>query len=76
MDVHPVNAEIAVKAFELSQNLSGKWLSADYACEASVFGNRLFEICPRRRNSIPTIRKPFDVLAEGHLVSSSRGDRI
>ena len=25
---------------------------------------------------VPAIRKPFDVLAEGLLVSSSRGDKI
>ena len=70
------NGEIAVKAFELSQNLRGKWLTADYSVNRRyleiVFLNcRLDDV-----TLAPTIRKPLDVLAEGLLVSSSRGDRI
>ena len=69
-------AELALKVFELSQTLTEKWLTADYATK-----RRILEIvCLNCRldgaTLCPTIRKPFDVLAEGLLVPSSRGDRI
>lgn len=66
--------ELAMKVFELSQTLSEKWLAADYATK-----RRILEIvclnCRLVDGSLsPTMRKPFDVLAEGLLVPSSRGD--
>ncbi|AMV17406.1 zinc ribbon domain-containing protein [Planctomyces sp. SH-PL14] len=69
-------ADLAVKVFELSQTLSEKWLTADYATK-----RRILEIvCLNCRldgvSLSPQMRKPFDVLAEGLLVPSSRGDRI
>ncbi len=33
---HDENADIAVKAFELSQSLMGKWLTADYAAKRQI----------------------------------------
>lgn len=73
---HDENADIAVKAFELSQNLRAKWLTADFAVK-----RRILEIvCLNLRlddvSLIPTIRKPFDVLAEGLVSRESRGDWI
>lgn len=68
--------ELASKVFELSQTLGEKWLAAD--CEEK---RRILEIvCLNFSlvdvNLVPTIKKPFDVLAEGLLVSSSRGGGI
>ena len=69
-------ADLASKAFELSQTLQDKWVGADYATK-----RRLLEIvCLNCRldgvNLVPTMRKPFDVLAEGLELSKSRGERI
>ena len=68
--------EIALKVFELSQTLRQRWLSADYRAK-----RRLLEIiCLNFRldgvTLVPTIRKPFDVLAEGLDSAENRGDRI
>jgi hypothetical protein len=37
--------------------------------------NRLFELLAVDGSRVPEMRKPFDLLAEGLFVSSSRGDR-
>ncbi|MBC8113829.1 MAG: hypothetical protein H7062_05590 [Candidatus Saccharimonas sp.] len=59
----------------LSQTLTEKWLSADYSTELSVLDidclNGLLDGATFSR----AMRKPFDVLVEGLLVSSSRDDR-
>ena len=70
------NAENAVKAFELSQNLRGKWLTADYSVKRRYLEIVFLNFVLDDVTLVPTTRKPFDVLAEGLLVSSSRGDRI
>ena len=69
-------SNIAVKAFELSQVLREKWVRADYAIK-----RRILEIlCLNCRlddvSLVPTMRKPFDLLAEGLLLKNSRDDRI
>ncbi len=73
---HDETAALATKAFELSQTLREKWLTADYPTK-----RRILEIvclnCELVDVSLcPTIRKPFDLLIEGPLVPSTRGDRI
>ena len=73
---HDENAELAAKVFELSQTLRQQWLTADYTAKRRmleiVFLNcRLDDV-----TLVPTIRKPFDVLAEGLLSENSRDDRI
>lgn len=70
---HDETAELAVKVFELSQTLHEQWLTADYAAK-----RRILEIvlsnCQLVDGSLcPTIRKPFDVLAEGFLSAESGG---
>lgn len=70
------NGEIAVKAFELSQNLRGKWLTADYSVKRRYLEIVFLNFVLDDVTLVPTTRKPFDMLAEGLLVSSSRGDRI
>lgn len=73
---HDEDADIAIKAFELSQALIEKWLTADYCAK-----RRILEIvCLNWRledvTLCATMRKPFDVLAEGLLSKESRGDWI
>ncbi len=73
---HDENAELAAKVFELSQTLRQQWLTADYTAKRRmleiVFLNcRLDDV-----TLVHTIRKPFDVLAEGLLSENSRGKRI
>lgn len=68
--------DIAVKAFELSQNLRAKWFAADYIAK-----RRILEIvCLNWKldgvTLVPEMRKPFDLLAEGLLRKDSRDDRI
>jgi hypothetical protein len=55
--------------------LRTQWVGADYAekrrlLEIVFLNFRLDDV-----NLVPTTRKPFDLLAEGLLVSSSRQDR-
>ena len=68
--------DIAVKAFELSQSLAEKWVTADYATKRHI----LEIVCLNFRlvdvTLVPTMRKPFDVLAKGLSVQSGRGDWI
>ncbi len=69
---HDETAELASKVFELSQTLRQQWLTADYDAK-----RRILEIvCLNCRldgvTLIPTMRKPFDVLAEGLLSENSR----
>ena len=69
------HTDIALKAFELSQRLGEKWVTADYAAKRHI----LEIVCLNFRlddvTLIPTMRKPFDVLAEGLILNESRGDR-
>lgn len=69
--------DIAVKAFELSQTLRAKWVTADYAATK----RRILEIvclnCTLDDvNLCATMRKPFDLLAKGLVSKDSRGDKI
>jgi len=73
---HDETAELAEKVFELSQTLNERWVTADYATK-----RRLLEIvclnCTLDGVTLaPTMRKPFDVLAEGLLSENNRGDTI
>lgn len=68
--------DTAIKAFELSQNLRAKWFAADWAAK-----RRILEIvCLNWKldgvSLVPSMRKPFDMLAEGLLRKESRGERI
>ena len=70
------NGEIAVKAFELSQNLDEQWVTADYSVKRRYLEILFLNFVLDEVTLVPTIRKHFDVLAEGLLVQSSRGDWI
>ena len=72
---HGEKTDVAVKAFELSQALSEKWLRADARAK-----RRLLEIVCLNYSLddvtlVPEMRKPFDILAEDVVSSLSRGDR-
>jgi hypothetical protein len=69
-------ADLAVKAFELSQTLTEKWFQANSAGKRRI----LEIICLNFRldgaTLCPKMRKPFDMVAEGLLFQPSRGDWI
>ena len=73
---HDEVADLAVKAFELSQSLTAKWFTADFASKRQI----LEIICLNFRldgaTLCPTMRKPFDIVAEGLISGESRGERI
>lgn len=69
-------AELAVKVFELSQALGEKWVAADIAEKRLLLETICLNWTLDDVTLVPEMRKPFDMLAEGLHVSSSRGDRI
>lgn len=68
--------DLAIRAFELSQNLRSKWVTADYAEKRRI----LEIICLNWKldgvSLVPTMRKPFDMLAEGLLKKECRAGGI
>lgn len=68
--------DIAVKAFELSQTLREKWLTADYAAKRRILEIICLNWTLDGVSLVPTIRKPFDLLAKGLVSKNSRGDWI
>jgi len=73
---HDENADIAIKAFELSQCLRSKWVTADYSAKRRILEILCLNFSLIDATLVPTWRKPFDVLAEGLEIKNSRGDRI
>lgn len=69
-------AELIVKAFELSQSLREKWATSDVDAKRRI----LELVCLNCRLDGTTLvllmRKPFAVLAEGLIVAKSAQDRI
>jgi len=71
---HDENSDIALKAFELSQSLTEKWLTADCAAKRQILEILCLNFRLDDVTLCPTMRKPFDVLAEGLISRESRGD--
>ncbi len=69
-------ADVAVKAFELSQTLTVKWVNADTRAKRQILEIVFLNCVLDDVTLVPTIRKPFDVLAEGLISKNSRGDWI
>ena len=69
-------AELTSKVFELSQTLRQQWLTADYATKCRLLEIVFLNCRLDGANLVPTMRKPFDVLAEGLVSKNSRGDWI
>lgn len=65
-------ADTAVKVFELSQALADKGLAADIAEKRLLLEIVCLNWTLDGATLVPEIRKPFDMLAEGLLVPSSR----
>ena len=68
--------DVAVKAFELSQTLRSKWLTADYAAKRRILEIICLNCSLDDVNLCATRRKPFDLLAKGLVSKDSRGVRI
>ena len=68
--------DIAVKAFELSQSLREKWLTADYAAKRRILEITCLNFSLEGATLVATMRKPFDLLAKGLVSKDSRGDWI
>jgi DNA invertase Pin-like site-specific DNA recombinase len=69
-------ADIAVQAFELSQKLREKWVTADYAAKRRILEILCLNLRLDGATLVATMRKPFDVLAERLISENSRGERI
>ncbi|HWL08429.1 MAG TPA: zinc ribbon domain-containing protein, partial [Planctomicrobium sp.] len=73
---HDETADLASRVFELSQTLRQKWLTADCFEKRRIL-EIVFLNCTLEDVSLcPTIRKPFDVLAEGLISKNSRDGEI
>ena len=70
------HADLAVKTFELSQALVDKWDTADIGEKRTILGIICLNWTLDGVTLVPTMRKPFDVLAEGLLKTDGRGDWI
>ena len=73
---HAEYAELAVKVFELSQSLAEKWVTADAATKHKILDIIWLNCTLDGVTLTPTIRRPFDVLAEGRFLKNGRGERI
>lgn len=73
---HDETAELASKVFELSQTLRQQWFTADYDAKRRILEIVCLNCTLDGVTLVPTMRKPFDVLAEGLISEKSRGDRI
>ena len=73
---HDETAELAARVFELLQTKRQQWLTADYPEKRRLLEIVFLNCVLDGVTLCPEMRKPFDVLAEGLLVSSSRGDGI
>ena len=68
--------DIAVKAFELSQDLRAQWVKADYAAKRRILEITCLNFSLDGVSLVPVMRKPFDMLAEGLDLKNSRGGQI
>ncbi|MCP4191768.1 MAG: recombinase family protein [Planctomycetaceae bacterium] len=69
-------ADLACKVFELSQSLTEKWLTAEYAEKRRILEIVCLNLELDGASLCIETRKPFDVLAKGHDFENSRGDWI
>ncbi len=73
---HDETAELASKVFELSQTLRQQWLTADYSAKRRILEIVFLNCRLDDTTLVPTMRKPFDAVAEGLFSNLSRGDKI
>ena len=68
--------DLAIKAFELSQNLRSKWFASDFAAKRRILEIICLNWTLDGVSLVPEMRKPFDQVAEGLQKKDSRGDWI
>lgn len=68
--------DLAVKAFELSQNLRAKWFAADVSAKRRILEIICLNWTLDGVTLVPQMRKPFDQVAQGLQKKDSRGDMI
>jgi site-specific DNA recombinase len=61
-------AELAIKAFELSQSLQERWVNADYSAKRTLLSIMLDSVRLNCENVEFSPRKPFDLLRDQKLV--------
>jgi site-specific DNA recombinase len=69
-------AEHAIRVFELSQRLTERWLTADYAAKRQILDIVFSNLRLDGVTLCYEMRKPFALLAEGLLVSNSGEEGI
>jgi len=67
------NGELAAKVFELSQALSEKWVEADIPEKRRLLEIVCLNFSLEGTSLIPTMRNPFDMVAEGLLTKDGSG---
>lgn len=70
------NGDLAVRAFELSQSLTEEWVKSDYAAKRRILEILCLNFSLDGVTLVPTMRKPFDLMAEGLFSADNRGDWI
>ena len=70
---HDETAESALNVFELFQALRDQWLTANFAAKRRTLEIFCFNCQYIVAKLCPKIRKPFEVLVDGLLVSESGG---
>jgi len=70
------DADLAAKAFEMSQSLRAKWVESDYPAKRRILEIVCLNLVLDDVTLVATMRKPFDVLVEGLVLGESRGERI
>jgi hypothetical protein len=68
-------AELTARVFELLQTIRQQWLTAHYPEKRRLLEIVFLNCTLDGATLCPGMRKPFDVLAKGLLISSSRGGR-
>ena len=68
--------DLAVRAFELSQNLRAKWFAADVAAKRRILEIVCLNWALDGVSLVPEMRKPFDLVVEGLKKKDSRGGGI
>jgi hypothetical protein len=68
--------DLAVKAFELSQKLEEKWVTADAPEKRKILEILCLNLVLDGVSLVFAMRKPFEMLVEGLDFENNRGDRI
>ena len=66
--------DLAIRAFELSQDLRAKWFAADVAAKRRILEIVCLNWTLDGVSLVPEMRKPFELVAEGLQKKDSRGN--